>query len=133
MSDLSLGPKVCNFGSNLIQSYFSKLIFHIEGYHVEEDIEHIHQMRVSTRRLRSIIPLFNYCFPQNDNKWLLSIKVLTKALGPARDADVQILKVNELLKNLPERQYYSGIHRIRTRLKQKRDSLQPQVNASLIV
>ncbi|MEN6443892.1 MAG: CHAD domain-containing protein [Methanoregula sp.] len=63
----------------------------ISGVRTAQDIEHIHRMRVASRRLRAALPLFASCFPPKKYEaWLHEIKAITGALGKARDMDVQI-------------------------------------------
>jgi CHAD domain-containing protein len=63
----------------------------IEGVRAAEDIEYIHRMRVASRRLRAALPLFLSCLPQKQYaRWMKEITGITRALGEARDADVQI-------------------------------------------
>jgi CHAD domain-containing protein len=63
----------------------------IGGVRVAEDIEYIHRMRVASRRLRAALPLFRPCFPARQyGRWMAGIAGITRALGEARDADVQI-------------------------------------------
>lgn len=62
-----------------------------EGVRIAEDIEYIHRMRVASRRLRAALPLFKPCFPSKQyGRWMAEIAGITRALGDARDADVQI-------------------------------------------
>jgi CHAD domain-containing protein len=62
-----------------------------DGVRLAEDIEYIHRMRVASRRLRAALPLFKPCFPQKQyRRWMAEIAGITRALGEARDADVQI-------------------------------------------
>jgi CHAD domain-containing protein len=63
----------------------------IDGVRIAEDIEYIHRMRVASRRLRAALPLFRSCFPKKQyGRWMNEIAGITRALGEARDADVQI-------------------------------------------
>jgi CHAD domain-containing protein len=63
----------------------------IAGVRVAEDIEYIHRMRVASRRLRAALPLFSPCFPKKQyGRWMVEIAGITRALGDARDTDVQI-------------------------------------------
>ncbi len=63
----------------------------IEGVRTAEDSEYIHRMRVASRRLRAALPLFCSCFPKKAyNRWMNEITTITRALGEARDTDVQI-------------------------------------------
>lgn len=61
------------------------------------EIEHVHDMRVATRRLRAALEIFAPCFPRKRyRKALKRVKALADALGERRDADVEI----ELLESL---------------------------------
>ncbi len=61
------------------------------------DVEGVHQMRVTSRRSRSGLPIFSSCFKKSQyDRWRSDIKGLTRALGEARDADVQIEYLREL-------------------------------------
>ena len=55
------------------------------------DIERVHDMRVSTRRLRAALEIFEPCFPPAQHREALdSVKRLADALGERRDRDVAI-------------------------------------------
>ena len=62
-----------------------------EGVREGVDIEAVHQSRVSSRRLRAGMAIFPECLPaRKGRKWMKEIKSVTRALGAARDLDVQI-------------------------------------------
>lgn len=63
------------------------------------EVEHVHDMRVATRRLRAALEVFEDCFPRKRHrKALKRVKVLADALGERRDADVEI----DLLESLAD-------------------------------
>jgi len=73
----------------------------ISGVKEAQDIEYIHRMRVASRRLRAALPLFSTCFLDNQYlKWMQEITRITRALGDARDADVQIAFLRKTLKKI---------------------------------
>jgi hypothetical protein len=73
----------------------------ISGVKEAQDIEYIHRMRVASRRLRAALPLFRTCFPDKQYlKWMQEITRITRALGDARDADVQIAFLIKSLKKI---------------------------------
>ncbi len=81
----------CYFGNTRLLPLLDAFAKEIEGVRAAEDIEYIHRMRVASRRLRAAMPLFSSCFSQkNYNRWSEEIKEITRALGEARDTDVQI-------------------------------------------
>ena len=82
---------LCRFGMQRLPPLLVAFEKEIEGVRVAEDIEYIHRMRVASRRLRAALPLFRTCFPQKQYaRWMKALAGITRALGDARDADVQI-------------------------------------------
>ena len=119
------------FGASLLMPNLTGLVQEIDGVREGQDIEYIHRMRVASRRLRSALPLFGpYIAPKTHKKWLKEIRNITRALGEARDADVQIEHIAAFLQPLtpPER---AGVRRLLLRLRQQRNRLQPQVLKAL--
>jgi len=56
----------------------------------DDDAEHVHRMRVASRRTREALVIFEGCFPRKRFRaWRKEMRALTRALGEARDADVQ--------------------------------------------
>ena len=93
-----------------------------------KDIEPIHQVRVAARRLRVGLDLFAECLPAKKVKrWRRAAKRLLKALGPARDGDVQIAFVRGIAATLRRKAYRPGVARLLLRLEQARDGLQKDV------
>lgn len=118
-------------GASIIMQQLSLLVAEIEGVKKAEDIEAVHRMRVATRRLRSALPVFGpYLAPRRFETWRKRIRGITRALGAARDADVQIEHLTELVSHLspPER---AGVRRLLLRLRQRRREMQPKVNKAL--
>ncbi len=69
-----------------------------EGTLLGEDIEELHAMRVSSRRLRAAMDAFEGAFPPRSFKrHLRQVKEITDVLGDARDLDVAIERLNGLL------------------------------------
>ncbi len=56
-----------------------------------------------------------------------SIRNLTGALGAARDTDVQIASITQILKDLPDPAFRPGIRRLLLRLKQRRARIQSRL------
>ncbi len=82
---------LCWFGMRRLSPLLEAFEKETEGVRAAEDIEYIHRMRVASRRLRAALPLFRTCFPQKQYaRWMKEIAAITRALGEARDTDVQI-------------------------------------------
>jgi CHAD domain-containing protein len=133
----------CIFGMQRILPLLDAFLQEIEGVRSARDIEHVHRMRVASRRLRAAIPLFESCFPPKKfHRWMQELQKITRALGNARDTDVQIAF---LLRLKEERtQKYNPDPNVRppfltdsaeiillTRLQKKRQKLQNAVLSAL--
>jgi CHAD domain-containing protein len=100
----------------------------VQAVRLNEDVEAVHKMRVATRRLRAAMSLFQPCLPaRRFRSWRREVRGITKALGGARDLDVQILFVEEFLGGLQEKKYVPGVQRLLLRLRQRRDRIQAGV------
>jgi CHAD domain-containing protein len=89
----------CIFGVQRLLPLIDAFSKEIEGVRTAQDIEHIHRMRVASRRLRAALPLFASCFPEKKyQQWTEEIRKVTRALGEARDTDVQITFLTKLIK-----------------------------------
>lgn len=100
----------------------------IDGVIAGQDIEFIHRMRVASRRLRTRLELFDAFLPDNMAQvWRKQVKRITRALGDARDLDVQIKFLEDFLKESPDNRDRFGIKRILLRFRQRRGRLQKKV------
>lgn len=119
------------FGAAIILRQLSAMVDEIEGVKKAEDIEAVHRMRVATRRLRSALPIFGpFLAPRRHENWRKRIRAITRALGSARDTDVQIEHLGELVSRLspPER---AGVRRLLLRMRQRRREMQKDVLKAL--
>ena len=87
----------------IIVNYFQQMMSYKEGAKVGSDIEFVHEMRVTSRRLRAAMDNFVDCFPKKAfNKHYKKVKSITRTLGAVRDLDVLIARFEKELENLPE-------------------------------
>lgn len=138
-------PAACSFGVQRILPLLEAFVGEIEGVRAAQDIEHIHRMRVASRRLRAALPLFKSCFPKKKFRlWMRELQKITRALGDARDADVQIAFLGRLQDEKTRQQGENppDVSRVAadpvdvetillTRLKKKRQKLQGSVLSAL--
>jgi CHAD domain-containing protein len=126
----------CSYGFRTIRKAHQALVKVAEEAAIREDPEHVHRMRVASRRLRASMPIFKTCFPgKKYRKWYREIRGLTAALGTARDLDVQITFLEEYHRKYlspdtaaePAGKGSRGIPGLLRRLKRKRKRLQPKV------
>jgi CHAD domain-containing protein len=123
---------VCNFGASVILKHLEALQIEIPGVRQAEDIECIHRMRVASRRLHNAMTLFTDCLPSRKKiEWLKETRQVRRALGAARDLDVQIERVTQFDSQLTDVRQRPGIRRLVLRLRQQRIPQQRKVLRAL--
>src|SRR5512139_634438 len=113
------------FGLEALQERLPALANEIEGVRAAEDIEYVHRMRVASRRIRNALALFGDELPRKHYAaWRDEMRRITRALGAARDTDVQIARVQDFLQQVVDESQRAGIERLLLRLRQQRTRLQ---------
>lgn len=137
---------LCWYGMQRLPPLLEAFFKEIEGVKSAEDSEYIHRMRVASRRLRAALPLFRSCFPRKQyRRWMREITNITRALGEARDTDVQIAFLSKYEKKRagksPSRKNKTpgavpatapAIQYLASRLQKKRTALQSKVISALL-
>lgn len=102
------------------------------GVRANKDIEFVHRMRVASRRVRTGLRLFEAVLGGADLPALRKgVKQITARLGDARDADVQIARIEAFLKGLADPKARPGVERLLWRLRQRRAAEQKKVLRAL--
>ncbi len=83
---LSLGE----YAHRIIAKQYHRLVKQEEGVLQDKDPEHLHQMRVATRRLRTALQVVGVAVKLPKPAQAKHVQALTKVLGTLRDLDVQI-------------------------------------------
>lgn len=111
----------------------AEVFAHADGVLDMEEIEHVHDMRVATRRLRAALEVFEPCFPaKRHRKALKRVKALADALGERRDRDVAIEFLTGFADEAPEADrtaLEAMIERLRHEQRQANEELAPYVTA----
>lgn len=95
-------PGFCLLGSTTLLKQVTELEANAKAAR-EMEAEGVHQMRVASRRLRAALPIFSSCFKESQHgRWRDGVKGLTKALGEARDTDVQVEYLRSFLEKAIE-------------------------------
>lgn len=103
------------------------------GVRENKDIEYVHRMRVASRRARTGLRLFEAVLGGEDLAPLCKgVKRITARLGDARDADVQIVRIEAFLKDLADTKARPGVERLLWRLRQRRAAEQKKVVRALL-
>ncbi len=125
MSPDERGPSLESFALDAVFERIAPVRAEEEGVRLAEDPEYLHRLRVATRRLRSALPLLSEIVSHGDLvTWSREIRRFTRALGHARDGDVQILFVKAFLDGVENDQARPGMERLLLRLHQRRTGLQ---------
>jgi CHAD domain-containing protein len=120
------------FGLQVLQERLPPLAKEVEGVRAAEDIECVHRMRVASRRMRNALALFGEDLPHKHyDAWRGEMRRITRALGAARDTDVQIVWVQDFLKRLADEEQRAGVERLLLRLRQQRAQSQAKVDRAL--
>ena len=119
------GP--CPFGAARLLPLLDILSVECAGIRANNDTEHVHKARVTSRRLRAALPHFASCFEEKEySRWMQEIKRITRALGEARDRDVQIAFLKKYIKTCGA-QKGNPLLSLLSGLQKKREGLQGEV------
>ena len=87
----------------IIVDYFQQMMSYKDGAKDGRDIKFVHDMRVTSRRLRAAMDNFADCFPQKSfRKHYKKVKAITRTMGAVRDLDVLIERFQKSLGTFSE-------------------------------
>jgi CHAD domain-containing protein len=90
-------------GRKALLPEFVKMLRHESGSRTGEDIEDVHDMRVSIRRIRSTLRLLSdYYKPKAVDPYNRQLRRVGRTLGAVRDLDVMIDNLEGYARDLPE-------------------------------
>jgi CHAD domain-containing protein len=128
---LTAGP-LNDLAAETIKRSLDELTSAIAGAKTSRHIERVHRMRVSSRRLRTSLGIFEGCFGRRKAKaWRTSLQRLGRSLGDVRDLDVQSEFLEEFMKEHTDRTIHPGLERLLLRLTQRRDRRQRRLRRVL--
>ncbi|HOG77893.1 MAG TPA: CHAD domain-containing protein [Anaerolineaceae bacterium] len=120
------------YGAKIISRHAAAMAAEMDGVRKAEDIEYIHRMRVATRRMRSALSIFKRCFPKKEFQDIdRDVRKVTRALGEARDLDVQLDVLREAEAQFNTPRLLPGLKRLELRLTQKRAEAQQHVISAM--
>ena len=100
-----------------------------DGTLLGEDIEELHAMRVSSRRLRAAMDAFEGAFPRKSFRPLVrQVKEITDVLGDARDLDVAIERLTAILPEMRDDER-PGVEGLVARYREERAAEDPLLAA----
>lgn len=131
VKDLTPDEPFRQAAAKIIKTKSDELWSYADGTIAGEDIEELHSMRVSSRRLRAAVDVCAPCYPARPYTRLRQVvSGLTEALGGVRDADVML----EFLRN--ERRKASeielaGLDDLIALIEARREALRPAMIETL--
>lgn len=120
--DVSLGLRFC---AKTILDRLRAIRSEVPGVRSGEDIEHLHRMRVASRRARVALRMFGPSLGLPDER-RSGLKGVTKELGRARDLDVQGEWLEAFCPGL-DRRARPGAQRFLLRIRQRRQREQRRI------
>jgi CHAD domain-containing protein len=116
------------YAAGILSKHLQALLVEMDGVRQAHDIEYIHRMRVASRRLRNALEIFSFCFSSKTiTHWQKQVRNVTVSLGKARDRDVQIAVVQNILDEIEDNTLKPGLKRLLLRLNQNRSKLQTKL------
>ena len=98
----TFGPTLVDPGATIghvalavLRRQFAALLANEPGTRLGDDIEHLHDMRVASRRLRAAIGLFEGVLPAGAARLRADLAWLGQTIGAVRDLDVQLAQLDE--------------------------------------
>lgn len=126
------GSSVCAFGAGVLLRHLQAMLIEAPGVSSAQDIDHIHRMRVASRRLRAALPLFASCFSERKvSNWMKAACRVTRSLGAARDLDVQLEALFKFSQESKLSQCVPGLRRLQVRWGQRRQDQQSKILKAL--
>jgi len=122
----------CAYGRSVLRPLLKRFLEQIEGVRNSRDPEYIHDMRVASRRLRAALPVFSACFQKKSYRRVQKqVRRITRALGLARDRDVQILFLQNIMSRTSDPAVLPGLEYLLRVLWFERNLLQQPVQEEL--
>jgi len=121
-----------HFAAEAMLVRLGELRAQLPGLREPLDHEPVHRTRVSARRLRASFALFDGTLPTETlHRWDRRVRRLARALGDARDLDVQMDFLDVWMGGLDLGSARPGLDRLRLRLVQRRRRAQRRLDAKL--
>ena len=118
--------------NRLVEKHIAAVEAEVKGVRLGRDIEHLHRMRVSLRRLKSTLSDHKETVSLREYQAaILNIKRLLRSLGQARDIDTKISFLMELAASPEGEKHREGLLEIIDELREDRSEIQPRIRKDL--
>jgi CHAD domain-containing protein len=100
--ELTADDTMASAAVQVLAEHFARMLDHEDGTRADEDPEHLHDMRVATRRQRAALRVFAANLdPEVMRPYKKALRHTGRALGAVRDLDVFLIKTQRYLETLP--------------------------------
>ena len=120
--DIDPDESVCEAARRSLQARLAAVIHYLPlaAYHASQDVEHVHRLRVSTRRAMAALQLYGDWLPGKRARWVRKrLKKIRRTAGKARDLDVLAQKLS--------REHGEQVAPIVAKIAEERESVQPVI------
>jgi CHAD domain-containing protein len=117
--EFDLGTTACEVALGELHRLLAAWHMHEPGARLGHDPESLHQLRVSARRIDATLGLFKHELPLALSHGRRTAKTVLRALGAARDLDVQLAELTRYCAGLPENER-AAAHPLLARLEAER-------------
>ena len=124
INEINKRGRVSNAAKLIIGTRLSHLLVTIEKYFQKMDVENLHDVRISLRRVRYNMELFISCFNRKQFFGLYkAVQELQDLSGAVRDLDVFKENVNSLIQNEKARVSKTVLQKVEKKRKKLEDEL----------
>jgi CHAD domain-containing protein len=115
----------------ILRTKSAEMWHYAPGTIVGKDIEELHSMRVSSRRLRAAVDMCVPCYPPKEYaRFQAIVSGLTNELGAVRDADVMLDFLERERKRVSKAER-AGLNDLIAQVRARREALRPHMVAYL--
>ncbi len=126
-------PTLSQFGRPLIQKHLRAFLKERNGVLKNKDLEYLHRMRIATRRLRIALWINKDVFSLTDYRlFRKQVRLVTRALGRARDLDTYIAHLKSLLQTHADKPTKAFLNTCLKKAAAKRATFQKVVRLALL-
>lgn len=123
------------YSKKIISKYLKRFLrerTHVLRPRNPADIEPVHRMRVASRRLRASLAVFEEILPaQKTKRWKKQIRKIGRALGRARELDIQIKFLEAAAQKMKADAHSANTKAIIKSLKKERQQAQEHIDIEL--
>lgn len=129
-TQLPRSPSVGDVAYVVLRRNLASMLAHEPGTRLGEDAEELHDMRVATRRMRAALSLFSDALPVRAHHVRDELGWLGRTLGSVRDLDVQLERLDQWARDLPEEDK-GALDELARLLERERDEARSQLLSAL--